>query len=80
MHERLPKEAAEANQQVPILQAHGRHDDVVPRQLGYGSAELLRAAGYQVEWHEYEMAHQVCFEEVQEIGRWLNRVFGEESD
>ncbi len=80
LHERLPKEAAEANQQVPILQAHGRHDDVVPRQLGYGSAELLRAAGYQVEWHEYEMAHEVCFEEVQEIGRWLNRVFGEESD
>lgn len=76
LHESLPAEASAANRQVEVLLAHGTHDDVVPYQLGYGSAELLRAAGYHVEWHEYAMAHQVCLEEVQEIGRWLNRRLG----
>ena len=77
LHKSLPAEASEANHQVEILQAHGQHDDVVPCQLGRDSAALLRAAGYRVEWREYAMAHQVCLEEVQEIGRWLDRVLGQ---
>ena len=23
------------------------------------------------DWHEYQMAHQVCLEEVREVGDWL---------
>jgi len=76
LHESLAAEASEVNQRVEILQAHGRHDDVVPYRLGHGSAELLRAAGYRLEWREYPMAHQVCLDEVQEIGRWLTRILG----
>ena len=79
LHESLPAEASKANHQVEILQAHGRHDDVVPYQLGHSSGELLRAAGYHVDWHEYPMAHQVCPEEVTEIGRWLTRVLRRET-
>ncbi len=67
----LPDEAAPANRQIEIFQAHGGHDEVVPRALGHGSAERLREAGYRVEWREYTMAHQVCLEEVHDIGRWL---------
>ena len=67
----LADEAAPANRGVAIFQAHGGHDEVVPRALGHASAERLRAAGYPVEWREYTMAHQVCLEEVQDIGRWL---------
>ena len=67
----LAAEAAPANREIEIFQAHGQHDEVVPRALGHGSAERLRAAGYRVEWREYTMAHQVCLEEVQDIGRWL---------
>ena len=67
----LADEAAPANRQIEVFQAHGRHDDVVPCALGRGSAERLRAAGYRVEWREYAMAHQVCPAEVQDIGRWL---------
>jgi phospholipase/carboxylesterase len=74
LHESLPAEASEANQQVEILHVHGQHDNVVSYDLGHGSAKLLRAAGYAVEWHEYAMAHEVCPEEVREIGRWLTRV------
>ena len=74
LDETLSVEATTANRPIEIFQAHGRHDDVVPHQLGHHGAELLRAAGYRVEWHEYAMAHQVCLEEVQESGRWLSKV------
>ena len=74
LHESLSTEASEVNHRVEILQVHGQNDDVVPYRVGHGSAELLRAAGYHVEWYEYAMAHQVCPAEVQEIGRWLARV------
>jgi phospholipase/carboxylesterase len=74
----LSDEAAPANRQLDVFQAHGRHDEVVPYALGHGSAEGLRAAGYRVDWREYAMAHQVCLEEVQDIGRWLTgRLQGE---
>ena len=78
LHESLSAEASAANRQVAILQVHGQHDDVVPYTIGHGSAELLRAAGYRLEWREYPMAHQVCLDEVQEIGRWLSRVLRQE--
>lgn len=71
LHDALADEAAPANREIEIFQAHGRHDEVVPHAMGHGSAERLRAAGYQVDWREYTMAHQVCLEEVQDIGRWL---------
>ena len=79
LHEALAAEATEANHQVEILQVHGQHDDVVPYRIGHASATWLRAAGYHVDWREYPMAHQVCPEEVQEIGRWLTRVLGQEA-
>lgn len=71
LHDALADEAAPANRGIEIFQAHGQHDEVVPHALGRGSAERLRAAGYRVDWREYTMAHQVCLEEVQDIGRWL---------
>ena len=80
LHEALPAEGSTVNRQVAILQVHGQHDDVVPYRVGHGSAELLRAAGYRLEWREYPMAHQICLEEVQEIGRWLTRVLGDETN
>ena len=79
LHESLPAEAHAANLELPILMAHGRHDDVVSYELGERSATALRAAGYEVAWHDYAMAHQVCLEEVHEIGRFLTRVLAEGS-
>lgn len=80
LHEALAAEASEANLAIPVMQAHGRHDDVVPYALGERSATLLRSAGYPVEWHGYAMAHQVCLEEVHEIGRFLGRVLSEATE
>jgi phospholipase/carboxylesterase len=61
--------AAAARQ--PVFMAHGRGDPVVPFAAGQRSAELLRAHGIAVDWHEYPMAHQVCAEEIADLGQWM---------
>lgn len=61
-----------AHHDIPILAAHGRHDDVVSLALGEAAREALLARGYTVEWHSYAMAHSVCMEEIATIGRWLS--------
>ena len=67
----LADEASPANRQIEIFLAHGGRDEVVPCAWGRESAARLRAAGCRVEWREYAMAHEVCREEVLDIGRWL---------
>ena len=64
-------EASKANRDLPILMCHGRFDPVLPMQLGSASRDLLQAQGYDVEWKEYPMQHQVCLEEIQDISTWI---------
>lgn len=71
------KAAAEhtpASKQTPIFLVHGRMDPVIPLARATASRDLLRDWGYQVEWHEYNMPHSVCAEEVDHISAWLKRV------
>ena len=68
-------EVSAANARVPIFQGHGVQDTVVTYVTGRRTCEQLESAGYPVEWHEYEMAHQVCHEELSDIASWLRNVF-----
>jgi len=70
----LAAEAHSANQATPIFMAHGRQDPVVVMQRAEQSRDLLNTLGYQIEWHEYQMQHSVCLEEIEDIGHWLARV------
>lgn len=63
-----------ANQQLPIWMAHGRQDSVITLSTAQSSRQALESAGYNVEWHEYEMPHSVCEEEVNDIREFLLRV------
>jgi len=63
-----------ANQSTPIFMAHGRQDPVVVLQRGEQSRDALQTLGYQIEWHEYQMQHSVCMEEVTDIGGWLTKI------
>jgi len=69
--QRLADEAAAANRDIPIFMAHGSLDPMLPQQLGEMSRDVLRDNGYSVEWHSYPMQHQVCMEEIQDLGAWL---------
>ena len=63
-----------ANKDMPILIEHGTHDPVVPVVLGEQAQQLLSDKGYNVAYHTYPMAHQVCMPQIQAIGTWLNAV------
>src|SRR5512133_1929354 len=76
LHTTIAAERHAANQNTPIFLAHGRGDQVIPITRAEQSRDLLRALGYDVEWHEYTMPHSVCQEEVEDIGGWLRRVLG----
>ena len=41
---------------------------------GRESRDRLVEAGYAVDWREYPMEHQICGEELSDIGRWLTGV------
>ncbi len=67
----LHGEASVAANRTPIFMAHGHSDPIIPYPLGQSSAQRLMACGYPLEWHEYDMPHSVCMEEITDIERWL---------
>ena len=70
----LAAERNAANHDTPIFLAHGSADPVVVLQRATATRDALQALGYQVDWHEYPMAHSVCMEEIADLNAWLLRV------
>ena len=75
MADRLAREMPAAARAQPLFMAHGQHDPVVPYAAGEISATRLRALGFQVDWHAYPMAHQVCGEQIRDLGDWMSKRF-----
>ncbi|MBT8133980.1 MAG: alpha/beta hydrolase [Gammaproteobacteria bacterium] len=69
--EQLAEEISDASSETPLFMAHGRQDDVVAYAYGKQSRELLDSHNIEVLWHEYDMGHAVCIEEIQHIRQWL---------
>ena len=67
-------ERSDANADVPVFQAHGNADGVIPIARATASRDALIALGHPVEWHAYPMAHSVCPQEIADINAWLLRV------
>ena len=74
-HERVVERVSFASIDVPILMAHGLADPMIPIARAITSREALLGLNYRVEWREYAMGHQVCPEEIADIGHWLNGIF-----
>jgi len=66
-------EASAANRGVPIFMAHGIADDLIPVARARTARDTLTGLGYEVEWHEYPMAHSLCPQEIEDIAAWLQR-------
>jgi len=71
---KLDKERSAANNVTPIFLGHGTQDGIVPLALGTATRDRLIKLGYDVDWHQYPMAHSVCAEELRDISAWLARV------
>lgn len=59
---------------LPILICHGNQDQVVNIRYARSTAQHLERLGLSYEWQEYPMAHNVCYEEIFYIGKWLEKV------
>ena len=73
--DQLAAEASVVNKQIPIFIAHGNSDPILPLTLGKRTFQLLNQPGCPVEWQDYAMGHQVCYEEIKAIGKWLTHCF-----
>ena len=68
-------EMSDENLAIPIMQAHGRYDQVIPIARGATSRENLIRLGLDVRWFDYQMAHEVCREEINDITTFFVDVF-----
>jgi len=77
----LPGELVDskASREMPVFMAHGSFDPMLPVGWGRTSADKLMEAGFNVEWHDYPMAHAVCPQEIEDIRTWLLQVYAETS-
>jgi predicted esterase len=59
-----------------VYAAHGRSDDKVDYALGAGTAESLKALGFDVTWRPFDGYHEVARESVDEMGAFVKAVLG----
>lgn len=52
---------------------HGVHDPVVPLFMGQAVQQQLEQWGVPVTWHDYPMEHEVCQQQIADIGYWLSQ-------
>lgn len=61
------------DKKTPFFIAGGTRDPIVLPHWTENSRNWLQEAGYnQIDFHQYPMEHSICYEEVQDIHRWLN--------
>ena len=76
LDEQLEAERHPATGGIPIFQAHGTLDPMVPLSAGERARDVLRRLGYAVDWRAYPMGHEVRPEEIRDIGAALGRMLG----
>jgi phospholipase/carboxylesterase len=59
---------------MPIFMAHGLYDPMVSVQRSQETRAFLEDAGYEPEYHEYEMAHEISEEVIYDLVHWVHRV------
>lgn len=74
--ETLDSERDEANRGIPIFQAHGTADEMVPIENGRSTRDRLIELGYPVVWKTYPVGHEVNPEEIRDIGAALTGFLG----
>ncbi|MFT5605288.1 MAG: phospholipase/carboxylesterase [Paracoccaceae bacterium] len=62
---------SEVNNALPIHIFHGSQDPMVPETMGHTANQILQSMGFKPNYHSYPMQHEVCREEITEIGNSL---------
>jgi phospholipase/carboxylesterase len=71
----LPSAAPpEQLQGFPVMQVHGVYDDVLPIEEGRATRDYLSKLPVRLTYKEYDMAHQVTQESLDDVCAWLTSV------
>lgn len=60
---------------LPILICHGTIDPVVNINYAKKATQYLQSVKLNFDWKEYHMEHSLCYEEIQDIAKWMNDIF-----
>jgi phospholipase/carboxylesterase len=74
--EALPAQCCANPATLAIRMDHGERDPVVPFAVAERSCALLKAQGYQVEFHSYSMQHSLCPDQIRSLRAWLVKCLG----
>ena len=69
LSEKLPKD-----RQQPIFIAHGLYDPMIALDRAQAARDFLERSGYSPEYHEYDMAHSISGDVLNDLAPWLARV------
>jgi phospholipase/carboxylesterase len=64
-----PKLPAQRNQ--PIFVAHGRSDPLISMESAQATKKFLEEEGYQLNYHEYDMGHEIPPVVLRDLNPWL---------
>ena len=76
LHAKLSTEKTVDSLSTPIFMAHGSFDEVITLDRCKASLAVLEDNAYQIELHEYAMAHSVCPQEINDIRVFLLSTLG----
>jgi phospholipase/carboxylesterase len=74
LQDKLASEKTKDSLNTPIFMAHGSFDEVITLERCQQSLSVLQENSYQIEWHEYPMAHSVHPQEIHDIRAFLQGV------
>lgn len=69
-------ELSAANAALPVFQAHGEADPMIPVERGEQARDRLLALGHPVVFKSYPMQHEVCPDEIADVAAWLRERLG----
>lgn len=62
---------------VPVFIGHGTIDDIVPITYSRRARLVLEEKGFDVDYHEYPMGHQIVMEELEHLRAFIARALGD---
>ncbi len=61
---------------IPVFMSHGLTDMIISIDDGRNTRDLLNSYGYEVEYHEYDMAHQIVNKTIEDLRNWITNLIG----
>jgi phospholipase/carboxylesterase len=78
--EKLLKELSPVAMQQRLLATHGTLDPLIPFAMARGQIQQLKAAGLNVEWHEFAKVHTIAEDEIAVVRDFVRAGYFKRSD